>query len=211
MTCAEVRENAAEYVLGTLDGVERAALVAHLASCAACRADIASLSRVTDALWLTAPAEEPPEGFESRVLGAVRRRAGAGARAGRPWLRTALLAAAAVLLVLAGVALSPTRARTVAAGPMLDRARSVVGHAAVSGGTEPYVHVSVTDWGESGTYWVDVLRDDGTFARVAPITLTHGRGTAGGPLPVPYGDVKAVWVTDAAHTEWCSFRLASGQ
>jgi hypothetical protein len=54
---------------------------------------------------------------------------------------------------------------------------------------------------------VEVIRGDGSHVAVAPIRLTGGRGAAGGPLPVPYRDVRAVWVTDAAHTEWCAFRL----
>ena len=67
MTCAEVREAAAELVLGTLDGERRAATAAHLATCAACRSEVEDLTRVTDALWLVAPEAEPPAGFESRV------------------------------------------------------------------------------------------------------------------------------------------------
>jgi hypothetical protein len=163
-----------------------------------------SLARVTDALWLGAPEAEPSPGFESRVLRAL---APQRSRA----LRWTLVAAAAVLLLFAGYVTGSTSAtRQLAAGPMRDEHRVVVGHAAISGGAGPYVHVAVEAWGGDGEYWVEVLRHDRTFVRVAPIRLAGGRGVASGPLPVPYGDVRAVWVTDAEHREWCAFRVTSG-
>jgi anti-sigma factor RsiW len=201
VTCAEVRENAAEYVLGTLDGADRAAVAGHLAACAGCRAEVESLARVTDTLWTGSPEAEPSAGFESRVLRAVR-------RPRRRVARWAVALAAAAALAGLGVVVRPAP-RPVAAGALLDGSRTVVGHASVSGGATPYVHVAVDDWGHDGEYLVEVVRRDGTFARVAPITLAGGRGVAGGPLPVPYADVRAVWVTDAAHEEWCAFRVAS--
>jgi len=207
VTCAHVRENAAEYVLGTLDGADRAAVAGHLAACAECRAEVESLARVTDTLWTGSPEAEPPAGFESRVLRAV--------RPARPSLRQRLaprvigLAVAAAVIAVGVVVRPDPPPPPVAAGAMLDEARAVVGHASVSGGAAPYVHVAVEDWGHDGEYLVEVVRKDGSFVRVAPITLVDGRGVAGGPLPVPYDDVKAVWVTDAAHEEWCAFRVAS--
>lgn len=206
MTCAEVREAAAELVLGTLDGERRAATAAHLATCAACRREVEELTRVTDALWLVAPEAEPPAGFESRVLRA----------AGRPRRRTrgrVLLVAAALVLVAAGVVAGQAggsrqaRPAPLAAGRMYDTAHAAVGRAVVSGGTPAFVYVALDDWGHDGEYLVEVIRRDGTHVPVGPIHLTAGRGSAGGPLPVPYDDVRAVWVTDPEHTEWCGFRL----
>lgn len=202
MNCETVRDEAAEYVLGTLDGAERAAVVAHLTTCDICRAEVASLAGVTDALWLAVPGAEPAAGFEDRVLRALRPKR-------RPW-RVALPVAAALLLVLAGFVAGASRPeRAVAAGAMVDRSRAVVGHATVVGGSAPYVHVTVDAWGHDGEYLVEVVRKDGTFARVSVIRIAGGRGAAGGPLPVPYGDVRAVWVTDAAHEDWCAFRVTS--
>jgi anti-sigma factor RsiW len=200
VNCAEVRESAAELVLGTLDGERRAHVVAHLASCAACRAEVADLTRVTDALLLAAPEAEPPAGFESRVLARARPRRGA--------LAPRLLAAAAAVAVLAValVAVRPAREHEVA-GPMRDRSRAVVGHVVVSGGMPAYVYVTVDRWGDSGDYVVEVVRRDGGHVAVTPIHLTAGRGSAGGPLPVAFADVRAVWVTDPAHGEWCAFKV----
>lgn len=204
MTCDQVREHAAELVLGTLDGEQRAAVVAHLAGCAECQAEVAALARVADTLWLSAPEAEPPAGFETRVLRAVRPR--------RRYVTPARLlaaAAAVVLLVAGGVFVSVRdRAPVRVAGAMVDARHAVVGHAVVSGGTPAYVYVSVEGWGESGDYVVEVVRDDDSHVAVAPIHISGGRGTAGGPLPVALRDVRAVWVTDAAHTEWCAYRLS---
>jgi anti-sigma factor RsiW len=197
VTCAEVREAAAELVLGALDGSRRGLVVAHLAGCAGCRAEVEELTRVTDALWLAVPEAEPPAGFETRVLRRTAR---------RPWRRV-LLAAAAVLLVAAGAVLGSLRAAppaTAASGPMLDESRAPVGTAVVGHSS---VFVTVDGWGESGDYVVEVVRRDGTHVAVAPIRVDGGRGQAGGRLTVPYGDVRAVWVTDPAHTEWCAYRL----
>ncbi|MGH3111647.1 MAG: zf-HC2 domain-containing protein [Gaiellaceae bacterium] len=66
--CEEVRALAPELALGIADGKERADALAHLASCAACRAYLAELTDVADDLLALTPSEEPPAGFETRVL-----------------------------------------------------------------------------------------------------------------------------------------------
>ncbi|HEU0132932.1 MAG TPA: zf-HC2 domain-containing protein [Mycobacteriales bacterium] len=209
MTCAELADAAPELVLGTLDGERRAAAVAHLAGCAACRLHVEELARTADALWLAAPAAEPPAGFEARVLAAAARTGRSRWRRVRPWVRALAVAAAAVLLVAGGVVAGRAGrgGPPVAAGPMYDTARVRVGSAIVSGGDPAYVFVTVDDWPHDGDYLVEVVAHDGRHVPVTPIHLTAGRGDAGGRLPLAYRDVRAVWVTDAAHTEWCAFRL----
>jgi Putative zinc-finger len=66
--CDKVREVAPELALGIADGKERAEALAHLASCAACRSYLAELTDVADDLLALTPSEEPPVGFETRVL-----------------------------------------------------------------------------------------------------------------------------------------------
>jgi hypothetical protein len=66
--CAEVRELAPELALGIADGKERADALDHLGSCTRCRAHLAALTDVADDLLALTPAEEPPLGFETRVL-----------------------------------------------------------------------------------------------------------------------------------------------
>jgi hypothetical protein len=67
-SCEELRALAPELALGIADGKERAEALAHLASCAACRSYLAELSDVADDLLALTPSEEPPVGFETRVL-----------------------------------------------------------------------------------------------------------------------------------------------
>ena len=71
MTCAEVEDLAAELALGGIGGAERAAALAHLARCDACRTLVDQLARAADSILLVAPAVEPPVGFESRVLARI--------------------------------------------------------------------------------------------------------------------------------------------
>ncbi len=66
-TCEQVQENAAELALGLTVG-PRADALAHLERCDACRVLVGDLTRVVDHLLVTGPVEEPPPGFEVRVL-----------------------------------------------------------------------------------------------------------------------------------------------
>jgi Putative zinc-finger len=71
MRCDEIRELAPEIALGIADGEERAEALRHLSTCAECRRAVERLSGVADELLLMAPAQEPPAGFESRVVKAI--------------------------------------------------------------------------------------------------------------------------------------------
>ena len=66
--CDEVRTQAADLALDIVDGEERAALLGHLSCCPACRDEVRSLGSVADRLLRVVPAEEPPRGFEDRVM-----------------------------------------------------------------------------------------------------------------------------------------------
>jgi hypothetical protein len=70
--CEEVRGLLGAYALGALEPDERSFVAAHLATCAACRAEAASYALVVDALGVAAPRETPPETLRSRVLASVR-------------------------------------------------------------------------------------------------------------------------------------------
>lgn len=100
-SCEEVRALAPELALGIADGKERGDALAHLASCAACRGYLAGLTDIADDLLALTPAEEPPAGFETRVLAELgiepRQRTGLLPWRGRP--RRLLLAAAAAFLL----------------------------------------------------------------------------------------------------------------
>jgi Putative zinc-finger len=106
MSCDELRDLAPEIALGTIDGEERAEALRHLAGCADCRRLVDRLSAVADELLTLAPVQEPPAGFESRVVAAlgVRRRPRARrARRLALWLGPPVAAAAVTAAALVGV------------------------------------------------------------------------------------------------------------
>jgi anti-sigma-K factor RskA len=63
------------YVLGALDQAERRAFETHMASCAACAAEVRTLGGVVRALPYGVPQVDPPAGLRDRVLGAAQTRA----------------------------------------------------------------------------------------------------------------------------------------
>jgi hypothetical protein len=71
MSCEQTRDLAAELALGIADGEERAEALRHLSTCAECRRVVEQLSQVGDELLVLAPVQEPPAGFESRVVEAM--------------------------------------------------------------------------------------------------------------------------------------------
>ncbi|HWJ62935.1 MAG TPA: hypothetical protein VNS19_13285 [Acidimicrobiales bacterium] len=103
--CAAFREVAPELALGIAVGDERAAALDHLSGCDDCRRELARLAEAVDAVVLTAPAAEPPSGFEVRALATFEPAAPAAPvpLRRRPVPRRVALAVAAVLLVVTAV------------------------------------------------------------------------------------------------------------
>jgi anti-sigma factor RsiW len=92
VTCSQASELLTAFVDGELTAAEKAAVEAHLAGCAVCQAQVASLRAAIGTL-AALPALEPSPAFEEAVLAALR-----PTRTHRPhWARRA-----AVLLVAGG-------------------------------------------------------------------------------------------------------------
>ena len=68
MTCSQLHDVVAELALGALTGRERAATLAHLNQCRACREDVHRLMVVGGLLLELILPARPPTGFETRVL-----------------------------------------------------------------------------------------------------------------------------------------------
>lgn len=68
MTHQDVYELAPEYVLGSLDEVTRARVLAHLSGCPACRAEVAAVSQTLDAIGRSVDAAEPPSALRTHIL-----------------------------------------------------------------------------------------------------------------------------------------------
>ncbi|HET7839332.1 MAG TPA: anti-sigma factor [Rectinemataceae bacterium] len=79
--------------LGCLDPEEESLAREHLAGCAQCRAELASMRDVVGELAVTVPCQEPPPGLEARIMAGL-------PRSRSPRRATFLLAAAAVLIVV---------------------------------------------------------------------------------------------------------------
>jgi hypothetical protein len=133
MGCGGFADVAAELALGALTGRERAEALTHLDRCPACREHVRQLTVTGQQLLRLLPPEEPPPGFETRVLERLglaahrpgpsgrRRRFGRGRHfgrgrrdgrrrgAGRPGVGRRALAAVAVTLAVAGSALGGWR------------------------------------------------------------------------------------------------------
>jgi hypothetical protein len=97
--CEEIRELLPELALGILGGEERARVLEHLTGCGDCTAELAVLSRAADGLLTLAPQEEPPVGFEERVVSHLRRER---PRRRAPRIVAMLAAAAAIAAIAAG-------------------------------------------------------------------------------------------------------------
>ena len=67
----ELKANAAGYVLGSLDAHDRREFEAHLAGCAECAAEVASLQPVVSVLATAVPQVTPRAELRERILGAA--------------------------------------------------------------------------------------------------------------------------------------------
>jgi len=219
MSCADVQELAPELALDLLTGPERAAALTHLASCAACRSEVASLTDVGEAVLAIAPEVPPSAGFETRVISrisALRPGAGPG-RGRRPVRRRVLVAgAAAVVAALALVAVLVVgrggSGDAVAAAEFRRADGRVVGEATLRDGDPAVVTVEMGGWadrlrqyGDSQrhSYW---LRVDAGDAYALPVSEP-------GPWHVALDDgenagaVTSVAVVDETGHTWCEARF----
>jgi anti-sigma factor RsiW len=191
-TCTDIQTRVAESALGLLDGADRADVLAHLESCAACRGIVGDMSRVADALVLLAPEAEPPLGFERRVLQQL------GGRA--PARRRILVAVAAAFLVIGGVAAGWSMSgkhsdvRSVA---MRTPSGKSVGEAYLHDAPAGWVFVAVPDWRAERTYHLRVSYADG---RTADVT---GDGVWAATVDSTTA-VHRLELVDADGDTWCS-------
>jgi anti-sigma-K factor RskA len=108
--------DAAPYVLGALE--DRDSYREHLDRCASCRADVAELQIVVDALPTTVPSVVAPERLRERVLAAVRSEAellhAAGNEVDRPQRQPGRWRSPRVSFLGVGIAIAATAAVAVA-------------------------------------------------------------------------------------------------
>jgi anti-sigma-K factor RskA len=174
----ELQINASAWVLGALDESDVADYAAHVDGCTVCRAEIAQLQMVTDALPLASEQIAPPPALADRIMAVVSSEAqllrAAGPQADRPPERAAGMKRSGWLSGwrLAGVGLA-----ALAVG-------IVVGTSLSGGGSER--HVTQAQVTLSGAHATLVVQ--GTRARLE---------MTGMPNP-PSGKVYEVWIQHGA-------------
>jgi|RhiMethySRZTD1v2_1073278.scaffolds.fasta_scaffold42992_3 putative zinc finger protein len=208
--CDAIRELLPELALGIADGEDRSRALEHAATCADCRRELESLSAVADELLELAPAEEPPAGFEVRVLGAL-----PGSRSARRTVRRPF-AFAAVALATAALTAGITVRALEGDRSLADHYRSVLAEA--HGSSFSAARLRDAAGAEGGTVFlyrgspswivITVIRPDARSVDRAEIETGDGRrlplapfgldgGTWGGSVPVDLDAVSRVRLLDA--------------
>jgi hypothetical protein len=208
--CAEIREITAELALGIASGEERARALAHAAQCRACRHELEQLTKVVDDLLLVAPEEDPPAGFEERVLAAIAppkpTRRPFRIRALRPL--TALAAGAAIAsAALVGVyhddhqlaneyrqALAAANGSRFVAMPLRDGAGVKRGSLSLYDGKPSWLVVAVSTPKRDAPVRAELVTRSGKRMRLRGFVLRSG--VWGGPLPVTLDQVASVQLLD---------------
>jgi hypothetical protein len=206
VTCEEIRELAADVALGISDGEQRAEVLRHMATCAECRRLVEELTEVADELLVLAPVEEPPLGFESRVVGRLGMAAPRRRRFPRIAWRIAPAMAAAAVTAVALVAvyhndqvtadrfhatLAEAGGSAFEAGRLVDPTGDRAGVAFGYEGSPSWVFVTVDSsyWGEVST--AELIAQDGRTIGLRWFRLGPD-GTWGGAIPIPLRDVASI-------------------
>lgn len=212
MRCEEIRDLAPEIALGIGDGEQRAEALRHLSTCGECRRDLEQLSQVADELLVLAPTQEPPAGFESRVVKALgleppprRRRARwlsprwLAPRLG-PALAAAAVTAAAFVAVYSDDHRTAERYRDTLARAdgqyfqaehLTDAAGSGAGVAFGYEGTPSWLFVTVVPAHRNAVTSGELVTTDRRTIPLPSLELDR-RGSWGGAIPVNLSKVAAV-------------------
>jgi hypothetical protein len=208
MSCDELEDLAPEVVLGTIDGQERAEALCHLATCGECQRLVDRLTTVADELLMLAPVQEPPVGFESRVIDALgfqkrapRRRLG---RRLLVWLGPPLAAAAATAVALVGVyhddhvtaeryrgTLEEANGQSFQAAPLRDGTGAEAGVAFGYQGSPSWMLVTVDPGHRDQVASAELVTRDQRTIRLPGFEL-GADGSWGGAIPVNLYDVSAI-------------------
>jgi hypothetical protein len=213
-TCEEVRPILAEVALGVAEGRERAVALSHVDQCFSCRTELSELSEIADNIAGLTPEADPPAGFESRVVTALRSRhvlrsegepadlslPQAPVRAIRRSPFTVIAAIAAALVVVAGLGgwlvgrafpahntnrQASARAATPASGVLRAGAKQV-GEAVLSGGDSLWISVAVTDL-DAPVVTCRVSQAGSSPWTVGGFPLSSGYGYWAAPIPSSAG------------------------
>jgi len=208
MSCDELTNLAPEVALGTIDGEERAEALRHLATCAECRRLVDQLTTVADELLMLAPVQDPPAGFESRVIDALglQRRAPRRRLAQRlpMWLGPPVAAAAITAVALVGVyhddhvtaeryrsTLEQANGKYFQAEPLRDGTGAEAGVAFGYQGSPSWMLVTVDPGHRDQVASAELVTRDQRTIQLPEFELERD-GSWGGAIPVNLYDVSAI-------------------
>ena len=211
--CAEARISLGAYVLGALDPGERARVEAHLAGCADCREELASLAalpgllgRVSRAEVEAVPAPPPADLLDRLLVAAARERRHDGRVR-----RLTSVAAAVVVVAAAGAVIGVSQAGHVGVPEMAGASRTFVA-------TDPVTHVTATlkevqkGWGALVQFKLSGI-SVASYAGVYQCKLIAigARGqtdvAASWAAPAAGHDIKAIGSTAIAASDITSFKV----
>jgi hypothetical protein len=216
-SCAEISPALPELALGVLTGRERALALAHVESCSRCADELEQLARAADAVVRVAPELEPPVGFEVRLFSrmGVTEDVVVPIRPRRRIPTWALASAAAVVALAIGLGVGhglssspapptvavghPTQGAIVTTAALRENGRAV-GRVSTSGGTHPWMFMTLDDASVQGRVTCRVVTDDGVTHIVGTFTAQRGYGAWGAPLPVPPRQVQRAEVVSPTGT-----------
>jgi putative zinc finger protein len=208
MSCEELKDLAPEIALGTIEGEERAEALRHLATCGECRRVVDQLTTVADELLMLAPVQEPPAGFESRVIDALGfQRQAPRRRVGRrlfTWLAPPLAAAALTAAALVGVyhddhitadryrsTLEQANGQEFQAAPLRDATGAEAGVAFGYQGDPSWMVVTVDPDHRDRVASAELITRDRRTVSLPDFEL-RADGSWGGAVPVDVYDVESI-------------------
>ena len=211
MRCEEIHNLAPEIALGIADGEERAEALRHLSTCVECRRKVEQLSQVADDLLVLAPVQEPPAGFESRVVEAMglqaaprRRPRWLSLRWLAPRLGPAVATAAVTAAALIGVysddretaeryrgVLDQANGQYFQAGPLADESGARAGVAFGYEGSPSWLLVTVDPAHSDAVKTAELVTRDRRRIPLRSFRL-DGRGSWGGAIPVKLYKVASI-------------------
>jgi hypothetical protein len=190
--------------MGVVPGDAQERAMTHLSRCPECRRELEQATAIVDELLLLAPAQDPPAGFDARVLASLEPREQPRHR--RRWL---LAAAAAVLAAALGAGatwwvtaddrnvanryretLATAHGSYMRAAP-LDSNGHRAGYVFAYQGAPSWVFVYVED-GPSGEHDVLAVTTDGRRIDIGHCSVVDGQGSWGRTVDLPISAIEEV-------------------
>jgi hypothetical protein len=213
--CAPTADLLPELALGILGGSERAEVLAHLDTCASCRAKAEEFAQTADVLPTLLADAEPPAGFEARTLERLRIDRARVPRwsMSRRVFAVAAIVAAAMIVTLATVRIldagssspSASTPTNVTSAQMVGASGHAAGDVFMTAGKESYVFMDVDYGARSGTYNVEAIDAADQVTKLGSMSITDGRGAWAGETK---GETPTtVRLVDDEGQVWCTARF----